>query len=741
MPYGLKYVTQFNSQPDADNPGGVRNATVLYTLQFLFKDYTGIVQSIKGGTTTAVQKCTLDDPLAPIKGQALDIQLLNYGNLPITSFYSDNDAGVQVILSDPGGVRFIGFIVQDDCSEIMVDYVHGIQLSATDGLGLLKDVILNQKPVTTTLGSSTVNIGSTAPHTLDVSLCFYIPPTGVPFIVSGGSALDGTYTITAVTVIGVNHYQLTVVGTVTNHSAGPAYVRSVGVVDLTKRQSLLTMIAVCLSFTNLQLITTIFCNIKEGRQVTNYSHFQQTYIDPQSFISGETYMNCFDVMSRVLETFGCQLMQVNGEWVIIHWFELRIYATGAIPGYIYDTDWLPVGTTVYGNTFNIGRTQLSRPLFSLNHSVLRPWKFVRKTFNYNTPKYLLKNYDLQTVGALLRSYVVGANTVYEYIATDWEDSGTPACERFVRVTKDTVTATEISRYIVLRNTTFDSARSVQSKPIEANIGDKVKFSFSFKTNISQGGSINIVFAVALTDGTTIKYIDELPVDNGAWINTIGFTYNIPSGDNSDQWHSIEIQSSAIPYSGLIYCYLAEATANPQSAVKETWYKDIRFEYTPFINDSTKIIGQIHKENRLPDVKNNLDTEIFIDDSPRNNIIGTLFMNSFTGLLQNLTQLWYYGAGIVGYRIGQLTSQEDITVRDTPRSKLEGGCIGLLQNAQPVSLGTNIVPDFYPTKTYIFGLLTVDYKRNTFGGTMWEIVDNSEAALAADYTFNYIYSTT
>lgn len=102
--WGLKYQTQFTSQSD-DN-----NAEIDYTLQFLFKDYSGVVNSIIGGSTTVLQKCTVDDPFAPIKGQSLEIKLVNTGNLPITSFYSEDDDGVKVILTKTGGqTLFTGF--------------------------------------------------------------------------------------------------------------------------------------------------------------------------------------------------------------------------------------------------------------------------------------------------------------------------------------------------------------------------------------------------------------------------------------------------------------------------------------------------------------------------------------------------------------------------------------------------------------------------------------------------------
>jgi len=52
-----------------------------------------------------------------------------------------------------------------------------------------------------------------------------------------------------------------------------------------------------------------------------------------------------------------------------------------------------------------------------------------------------------------------------------------------------------------------------------------------------------------------------------------------------------------------------------------------------------------------------------------------------------------------------------------------------------------IADFYPTKNYIFGLLTIDYKRNQFSGTLWELYDDTDELVDADYELKYLYSTT
>jgi len=444
-----------------------------------------------------------------------------------------------------------------------------------------------------------------------------------------------------------------------------------------------------------------------------------------------------------MTTFRCSLFQANGQWNIVHWDEMRFYTGNAIPGYQYDETFVFLGTTVFTNNFFIGPDpQLTRPTYPLSKGTVQPYKFVRKTFNYNNPKYLLKNYDLQRVGALLRQYVSGVYTIFEYVATDWTTGiGPILCERFIRVTKDAI-GNEISRELIARGNNSDSTRAVSAEPFEAELGDKIKFSFSFKTNISQSGPIVIVFAVRLTDGTLNRYVDEVPVGNGNWINTVGFSYAISGGDNSNTWHNVEIASSSIPFSGLIYCYLAIATDAPYNSSRETAYKDIRLEYFAFVNDTTKIIGQIHKENREVNVKNNTDVDIHIDDSPRNAIVGTLFLPTVTNLLQDRTWAWkyiYYPSPYY-YRLNELMTQEEINWRDMLRAKYEGNFIGLYQSAIVSALMVAQIT-FDNNKNFVPGLLSIDYKRNSFNCTLWEVFDTSEPVLDSTYSFTYIYSTT
>jgi hypothetical protein len=742
--YGLKYQTQFTSESD-DN-----NAELDYTLKFKRKDYTGEVATLIGSETTVIQKCTTDDPFAPIKGQSLSISILNKGeSLPITTFQSDADDDWMVELWQDTNLLFIGFLVQDDFYEQMIDYTHAIQLNANDNLGLLKGVVLSDASVRRSYNVTYLGV-VLLPSIIYVYTeddAFY-PQIGNAFEVAGTiytitSVLYGTQTISGNTInwaIGV-----TPITPVYALTTGTVYLT--GEINLLNKNSLLSIIAVCLGQTNLELITNFFFNLYEYRQDNTVLSFDQTLINSQVFISGDTYQDCYSALEKILKTFNCSLFQANGQWNIINWHEAvpKIswsYANNAIPAFIYDETWGAIGTTVLDNNFNIGRApQLSRPITGLTQGALRGYKFTKRKFDYNQPKYLLKNYDLQEVGALLRQYVSGLNTIYEYVATSWEeDLNTPVTERFIRVIRETGSGTELDRCLVVKGSGgVNDPTSVQGIPFEISEGDKVLVSFTYHTADSQAGAGTTVFGVRLYDGVSDVYVDDPPpTGTGGW-GSLGYNYLYPVGSNTNQKQVVEIQSAQAPFSGLLYVYLAQADAI--GPVTETWYRDIRVEYQPYIADQVKIIGQVHSQTRTDGPKLFSEQDIFIDDTPRNSINGTLFLTTKTSLISDRTTYWRYPATADGWRLGELATFDELNWRQKTRSKLEGGFIGNYQNGLPISLLTVGITDFSPTKNYIFGLLTIDYKRNQYSGTLYELYDEADELVTADYLLKYLYSST
>ena len=309
---------------------------------------------------------------------------------------------------------------------------------------------------------------------------------------------------------------------------------------------------------------------------------------------------------------------------------------------------------------------------------------------------------------------------------------------FIRIISDD-DGNEIERVLVVNG-------DAKSYPIEVNRGDSFKFSFRVKTQDSQAGPVGLIVIVELNDGITRKFFHNPALTNGntMWQDGVGFLYQIPSSDNSSAWHTVEIDSHyfPFPFDGLLYCYVR--VADLSVPYRETYYNDIRFEYTVRLNESTKITGHTHTQSQIATIKNNEDVEIFIDSSPRNSIAGTLFLDEKVGLLQKRTSLWrhpYFPDQ--SKKLGALITFEQLFWRRIPRTILEGTLYGLISSGVHLSLLSVFKYSFFPDLNFVWGRIEIDYKNNKVDGTLWEIWEDNEVDenLPEIYQFDYLYSTT
>lgn len=738
MAYGLKYIGEFTGLNLLD-----------YKLQILEKDYTGLFYSLQMAGTPVIHNWNNDDPKAAIKASSLTIKYVTSTAHPIDMFYSNEDDRYKVILQQGTTILFEGFLVQDDFSEPMVDYNHEVTLTANDGIGTLKDIALDLSNIPATMPcvaqKQLITVAIPNQYWIYLDNINFTPVVGTPFTISGhpDAAVNGTYTPVVVTQVSATKYNVRVGTPLVTSIAAPCIINGTSsITSPTGRHSILDIVKGCLQKTGLELISYFYFNLWEDTQANNRVAWDYTYLDADMFYSGDKFDNCYNVLEKICSTFNASFFQANGSWNFVRWDELRL--TNDINAFVYTKDMAFIGQYTLPSNFTFGFNQDTYPEAGLTKFLVRPYEFVKHTFNYQQPKYLLKNYDLQKVGLLLRTYNNVGNTIQykEYVATDWLAAfGSPISERFIRVGINIASQKEVSRELVVRGLTFDTFRSVQSMPIELSKGDRVKFSFTYKTNISQPGSLTNVFAVRLFDGVNNRYVDETPADNGAWVSGIGFNYTVSSGDNTNTDHTVTIESSPAPFDGLLYCYLAQCTNGPQDVTKETIYKDIRLEVTAFINDSTKITGHVHKDLQGLTIKNNRDEEIIIDDSPRNSIQGTMFTYLFDNILQNKTSKWSRKTLVENKALGEIITREILQYKSIGRTKLEGSFFNLKQGSFHISPLTWFNYTELAGKYFIFGNLEIDYYRDKVANcTAWELYKEDEEVVNDTYSFNYLYDT-
>jgi hypothetical protein len=744
MTYGLKYLSDFNSfQP-----------LLTYRLEIFKKDFTGATEQILLSGSPAIHEWQDDDPKAPIKGSTLKISILtDSSGVKLTDFYSEDDYGWACVLTrlETDEILFQGYLLQDDSQELQVDFTHEIQLTFTDGLGLLKDVTLDQAAVITgTLENHSVLIG-TPPGTLNTittqDIGFGGLQPGAVFTINDG-ALAGTYTVISISLIptlGVYDYWI-----VTNTIIGYTlpYTASIDWVDpysLTGYIPLIDIYKLCLKAT--YIATELNCYTRlfpDGG--TNERLLDDTFIQAETFLKSDLWMNCYDILDQINSRFNLSLFQAKGLWNLMRWDELYRYTTnpGATLQYhTYSTDFVYTATSTSNEVwaFKKGNDMEVGVLKSIN----RANQFVKETFNYVQPESLLCNYNFQDLGILLQQYDSGLFTIKEYGFNSWFDGPfSPIPDRFIRVTIDNDPTSrtylqELDRNAVIVNSTGDSARSAKSCDIPLSKDDSIEFNFSFRTSVSQPGPVNNVFAVSITDGTTTYYVQN----NGSWATTLGFTFSTPSGGNTFDWQSVNIISNPAPINGVVNIYLAEATPNGAiPSTDETLYKDLSFTITYFINGSGRVIGHTHTDSQSLEIKNNIDKEIYIDNSPRTSIRGSLYLESYTDLLRDLTVKWQYPGGSYNYaRLGEGTTQESLFTTYKMRSKYEGKYLFI--NQEDVML--NNLALFVDNQNYNFfryapGRMAIDYKNGHADLSLWEIIDSPGGDFqpgGAGITFDYL----
>lgn len=738
MAYGLKYIGEFTGLNLLD-----------YKLQILEKDYTGLFYSLQMAGIPVIHNWNNDDPKAAIKASSLTIKYVTSTAHPIDMFYSNEDDRYKVILQQGTTILFEGFLVQDDFSEPMVDYNHEVTLTANDGIGTLKDIALDLSNIPATMPciaqKQLITVAIPNQYWIYLDNINFTPVVGTPFTISGhpDAAVNGTYTPVVVTQVSATKYNVRIGTALVTSIAAPCIINGTSSIDSpTGRHSILDIVKGCLQKTGLELISYFYFNLLEDTHANNRVAWDYTYLDADMFFSGDKFDNCYNVLEKICSTFNASFFQANGSWNFVRWDELRL--TNDINAFAYTKDMAFIGLYTLPSNFTFGFNQDTYPEAGLTKFLVRPYEFVKHTFNYTSPKYLLKNYDLLKLGTLLRTYNNVGNSIQykEYTATDWQGySTTPIFERFIRVGKNIASQKEVSRELVIKgNGGIQYTLAVTSKPIEVSKGDVITLNFTFNTNESLTNFV-LQFGLQLYDGLNNRYAYKgASFPDGTWHTALGWAFDVPPGNNTQQNQSVEIKSLPVPFDGLVYVHLAQIPTS-SSTTRETYYRDIRFTVEQYINNTVNIIGHVHKDLQALTIKNNRDGEIYIDDSPRNSIQGTMFTYSFDSLLQNKTSRWSRKTLVENKNLGEIITREILQYKSIGRNKLEGSFFNLKQGSFHISPLTWFIYTELVGKYFIFGNLEIDYYRDKVNNcTAWEIYREDEDIVIDTYSFNYLYDT-
>ena len=755
MSYGLKYQSTFDSfQP-----------LLSYQIFIYAKDYTGSPIDLILSGNPAIHEWQDDDPKAPIKGSTLKVSILTKDSeVKLTDFYSEDDYGFGLELRrvETDELLFQGYLLQDDSQELQVDFTHEIQLTFTDGLGLLKDITLDQAAV----------ISGVTQTTSDVTVESYIPsfsstiqstdpifaqlqPGDVFTITSGGFA--GTYT-----VIGINIYAgLYIIQTNSNDfiitSAYTTDIINTIPYPLVGYIPLIDIYKLCLKSTYLSSGLNCYTRLfpKNG---TNERLLDDTYIQVETFKNTNEWMNCYDILEQINSRFNLSLFQAKGQWNLMRWDELYRYTTNSgatLQYHVYSDAFVYSATNTNSEfwTFKKGNDMEVGVLKSIN----RANQFVKETYNYDET-ILLLNENLQELGPLLAQYDVGANTYYEYELPYWVNySGNPGpyySTRFIRIIRDADNV-ELERFIVIKGDVNTADRALQSNDIFVSAGDRFEYTFDFRSDLSITGGYYIYTQVIISDGVTTYYLNQ----DGVWQNTPPPIFNRPKyyilpGEDLNQWHTWTISCYAMPIEAKMNVFLFVPIG--AWGTNEMYFRNIKFNIITFLAGFGNIIGHTHNDSQSLEIKNNIEKEIFIDTSPRRTIKGSLFLDTYTGFLINRTTKWLYPGASYDYsNLGEGTTKEALFSTYKMRSKYEGKYLFINQDDVMLNnLAVFVDNQNYNYFRYVPGKMTIDYKNGHADLSLWEIIDSPDGdfepggagitfaflvfANSKLYEFNYLY---
>ena len=404
--------------------------------------------------------------------------------------------------------------------------------------------------------------------------------------------------------------------------------------------------------------------------------------------------------------------------------------------------------------------------FTQLKSLRRGFRYVQRTFDYKIPD-LIANQNLSELGAFIGTSIDGDFTNDDYGLIGWNpQQGQTA---YIRVVTETLTGDEKNRYIVMD---YDGIQSVNQMPsaaiitpkIEVGINDKWKFSCRYRASADfnnteffgvgfylrpcAGGSFKTLTATNNVDASTnvafwSTYIPFSAFDPGVPIP--GRSLRRFASQDKAEWADYSASNCfdpnnfglpAFPFDGTleIGIYGKNDWAGNQTDSADTYVKDIKLEYFYFITDSTQIAGQIHTASGAPAIKNVLSEQIYMDDAPRQNIGGSIYLDD-NETCSTLSSQWKTSSDNTNlYRFGQIQTIDRLGMNQKTRLRIEGD---FYMNEIPsmkdiFSFGYGGLSAY----TFIMSRAAFDYKNQKLTATFdeaWNTADEDATDLAA---FNY-----
>ena len=645
------------------------------------------------GTPIAVEVTAASDPLVirtgdssrdkftPVKAKIATIRILASNPITASHFFdavADNNFYVEITIIG-GPTLFKGYLSLADISQDFLPDPNVLTLTASDHLGMLKDV-----PLTTATGGEL-----RGKYKLSEIIALCLKKTGLELDIKVINNLrHGTGQRT--------------VGTVNFSNASSTIFFPLEVVDMFYPNQEIEVTGGSVLNLNSKFVVTSFnssgstSNIivspapvtESGvtnvtfKDTSSQGHFyDKVYVDAKSFENqiGELE-DCYTILSKILGE-DCSITQVNGQWWIYRVDEYDNTSTGGLIVATFNSSGVYQSIAAETNyNKEIGRTETMKSLADRQIFADRPHGTVIETFDYDDPLELVDNIDfsrgalLSTVSAVEKRYVIDDWTLVK------DTTLVPNTTAYTKATL--VDGYETERYVVIPAASGNGHYLI-SEPFPMGIADKFSFTVDRKYTgqFSGPGSgfyrhvSEVQIRLYADDGTYYAHRGATSATpSAAWVQTNNVfspgQYHVAEGDFSDddtEWKGIYSgEVSPLPKSGVIRIVLFHFD---DYTTLDKHISNLSITYKPYIKGTyARYTGQSQTITRTPeDYMAKRDERVYLSDAPRKLYKGAMFfINKYNTVYSGATTFLTGNSEfqILGYKLESFRRGQHIKITGT-----------------------------------------------------------------------------
>lgn len=586
------------------------------------------------------------DKLTGIRESRVRLTVLGGDTVFASDFVSTSDTQYKVKIYINSTLEWVGWLDNDRLSEPFRDGKYEIELTATDGLSLIKNIELSDLSDAQIWGIKTVKeyIAYCLDKT-DLGLDFWSFINAYPVLESGGSLFD----------------------------------------------------------------------VDQRGVSADFDAFYYSNLTSFSFLTGpRNFDDCYTVLSKIMEGFGCTLFQARGKWYIIN---LNDRIANDLDGTLRNSSGT-ASSTATNQSFQIpiGLTQDTK---LVDDNAVVSWekanKDVRVNYEFKMPPVFFRNWDLLD-GSFNAPLSTSARPVYTL--DNWTET---VGDSWIAVEQDTATNAELVRYILQIPVVTYSNDAVQpaAQTTSFYINKNDKISFGYTTREKNGGfaATSQFNYVILTDGSSTYYLD----DDGKWYTSIKAIGKVwVSAEDRRFWKDYSIQSDAVPISGQISVKLT-AIGNSRTSSNEVHYKDLSFEITTYFNEKLTVSGYEQKSEQSAKLKLSYENQLYVSNSDNIGTQGAVIKSSYG---QFAGFKYYSAASSTRVALSRYIARACWKALYRNYIKFEGAVYGIAESGNLISLLNTVTLDEIADKEFMITTLSTDIRNEKSEIRLIELRDAS-----------------